>query len=144
MPFDDLIRVARLAVQLGGDPAELGLHRLAGGMSHDVFSPVDDPSVVAKVFSQATAADAAAREWTALVALAGARAGLAPGPLEFDGGTDGGDPVVVMAKVAGEAVTGDELRMQHVEAIGAAHRSVHGVVGGAAPRGVLHDGLLRA
>ena len=74
----DRVRAAVTAV--GVNPAVHGVARLSGGMSHDVFAPVDDSSLVAKVFQSADR-DGAEREWDALVALAGS--GLAPDPVHF-------------------------------------------------------------
>lgn len=44
------------------DPAEYGLARLSGGMTHDVLVPVDDPNLVVKVF-QAAERDGPKHEW---------------------------------------------------------------------------------
>ena len=141
MDHAELIRAARRVAAEDVDPHAEGLDRLTGGMSQDVFSPIDDPSVVAKVFD-AAGVEAAEREWAALVAIADAGGGLAPTPLRL--AREGGNPVVVMTRVAGAPLPGHALHVGHAEAIGAAHRRVHGVVVGAPPRDVPHAGLLLA
>ena len=134
---DDLVRAVRRVVGSPGcDPATHGLVRLEGGMSHDVFAPVDDAAVVAKAFTPETS-DAASREWAALVALAGR--GLAPEPVHLD---RAGDPVVVMSRLAGVSLPVEALGTEHAERLAAAHRTVHGLVVDGAPP--LHAGIWRA
>ena len=120
MPFQEIVRRARGAVEAtGGDSDELGLARLAGGMSHDVFAPLDRPDLVVKVF-QAAAQREANQEGEGLTLLA--TTGLAPAPVHRD--LDG-RPVVVMSRVAGTPLPAAALTEQHAAAIGAAHRRVH-------------------
>src|SRR5712692_10758200 len=123
MRLGDLIGSARAAVAAAGvDPAVHGFARLSGGMSHDVFAPIDDPSLVVKVFQPADR-DGPEREWDALVALAGS--GLSPEPVHFDAE----DPaVVVMTRVSGAPLSADALGAEHARVIGSVHRLVHRAV----------------
>lgn len=114
----DLVDRARRAV--GDDPGPFGLERLSGGMSHAVFGPVDDATLVVKVFASSTRQEPE-REWEALVAFGGS--GVAPEAVH----SDFGDPaVVVMTKVAGTSLPASSLGAEHARAIGEAHRRVHG------------------
>src|SRR5262245_61369441 len=122
MALDDLVGRARAAVDASDDPAVHGLTRLAGGMTHHVFAPLDDGQVVVKVF-RATTRDEPKREWDALVALAGS--GIAPEPVHFDAG----DPaIVVMTHVTGSALSAGAIGADHAREIGRVHRVVHGTV----------------
>jgi hypothetical protein len=134
----DLIGRARAAAAAAGvDPAAHGLARLSGGMSHDVFAPVDDPNLVLKVFRTADH-DEPEREWDALVALAGS--GLAPEPVHFDVG----DPaIVVMTRVGGSPLPSGALGAGHAHVIGTVHRLVHRTVP-RSRRPLPHSGVLGA
>lgn len=66
MPFGDLLGRARAAIAGSADPAQHGLTRMAGGMTHHVFAPLDDSNLVVKVF-QTTSRDEPEHEWDALV-----------------------------------------------------------------------------
>lgn len=135
--FDDLVRSARAAVAATDtDPAVHGLARLSGGMSHDVFTPVDDAGLVVKVF-QPSAREAPDREWSALVALAGS--GIAPEPVHFDAS---GRAVVVMTRVRGSVLSADALDGDHARMIGDIHRVVHRTEAG--PRRPPADAGVRA
>jgi aminoglycoside phosphotransferase (APT) family kinase protein len=125
MPFDDLVTRARAAVaSAGADPAQHGLALLTGGMTHHVFLPVEDPSLVVKVF-QSTDRNGPEHEWDALVALAGSR--IAPDPVHLDAG----DPaIVVMTRVPGSSLSADALGAEHAGMIGSVHRLVHAIVPG--------------
>lgn len=119
----DLVGRARAAVATpGADPALHGLSRLAGGMTHHVFAPLDDSNVVIKVF-QTTSRDEPEHEWDALVTLAGS--GIAPEPVHFDAG----DPaVVVMTRVSGSSLPAGSIGAEHARQIGRVHRLVHRMV----------------
>jgi thiamine kinase-like enzyme len=118
MHLGELVDRGRRAAS-GGDHAALGLEPLAGGMSHHVFAPLDEPALVVKVFGP-TAREKADREWEALVGLHGE--GIAPEPVHLD---PGDEPVVVMTRVAGTSRTATELAEQHAEILGRVHRRVH-------------------
>lgn len=122
----DLVARARAVASGSGlDPATHGFERLAGGMSHTVLSPIDDPALVVKVFTSA-ARQEPEREWEALVALSGS--GIAPEPVHVDAGGGAGDPAVVVMTMAGGASSpASELGEEHARAIGAVHRRVHDV-----------------
>src|SRR5688500_13624333 len=122
MRMGDLIGNARAAVaKRDSDPAVHGLERLTGGMSHDVFAPVDDPNLVVKVFHAADRAKAE-REWEGLVALAGS--GVAPEPVHVDVEL----ATVVMTRVSGSPLVAAALGAKHARVIGRMHRAVHGAV----------------
>jgi aminoglycoside phosphotransferase (APT) family kinase protein len=123
MRFGDLVGGARAAIAApSSDPAVHGLARLSGGMSHDVFAPIDDANLVVKVFRTA-AVDESEHEWDALVALAGS--GIAPEPVHFDAG----DPaVVVMTRVPGSSLLAGALDAEDARVIGSVHRLVHRTV----------------
>lgn len=131
----DLVRGARLAVA-GGDPARHGLARLSGGMSHDVFSPLDATALVAKVFEPA-GGDESDHEWAALVSLAGS--GIAPEPVHFD---DGVCAVIVMTRVFGSSLNAGALQLEHARLIGSSHRRVHEAV--PSSRQLTHSGVWAA
>lgn len=116
----DLVDRARAAV-FADDVRlpRLGLQRMSGGMSHAVFTPVDDSGLVVKVFTSALREEPE-REWEALVALADS--GIAPQPVHFD---DREAAVVVMTRVVGSALPAAALREKHALALGNAHRRVH-------------------
>jgi ABC-type glutathione transport system ATPase component len=80
VPSPELVDRARAAVT-AGDASSQGLTRLTGGISHDVFSPVEDGSVVVKVF-RTVDRDEQHREWAALLSLT--NSGVAPQPVHFD------------------------------------------------------------
>jgi aminoglycoside phosphotransferase (APT) family kinase protein len=120
MQVIDLVGRARAAVNAGGvDLSAQGLERLSGGMSHAVFVPIDDSSLVVKVFKAADRQEPE-REWEALVALAGS--GIAPEPVHFDAGDP---PVVVMTRMLGTSLSAGDLTAEHAGAIGSVHRRVH-------------------
>ena len=123
MSFGDLVGRARAAVAAASaDPAVHGLTRLAGGMTHHVFAPLDDPKLVVKVF-QTTSRDQPDHEWDALVTLAGS--GIAPEPVHFDAG----DPaIVVMTRVSGSSLSAGAVGAGHAREIGRVHRLVHRMV----------------
>ena len=120
MRMSDLVDRARAASNATGvsSPA-LGLERLWGGMSHAVFAPVDDPTLVVKVFTT-VAREEPEREWEALVTLAGS--GVAPEPVHFDAGDSA---VVVMTRVVGSSLPAGDLGDEHAAVIGSVHRRVH-------------------
>jgi hypothetical protein len=120
MRFGDLVSKARAAVSAaGGDPALHGLTRLAGGMTHHVFAPLDDTNLVVKVF-QTTSRDEPEHEWDALVTLAGS--GIAPEPVHYDAG----DPaIVVMTRVSGQSLSAGAIGAEHAREIGRVHCLVH-------------------
>lgn len=119
MSLDDLVGRARAAAaDTTRDPGQQGLLRLSGGMTHQVFAPEDDSSLVVKVFT-GPGRRAADNEWDALTALAGS--GVAPGPVRFDRDPR---PVVVMEHVHGSSLAGGALGPGHASAIGHAHRLV--------------------
>jgi len=120
--FGDLVGRARAAVAGSADLAQQGLTRMAGGMTHHVFAPLDDSNLVVKVF-QTTSRDEPQREWDALVTLAGS--GIAPQPVYFDAG----DPaVVVMTRVSGSSLPAGSIGPGHARQIGRVHRLVHRMV----------------
>ena len=122
MPFGDLLGKARAAIAGSADPAQHGLTRMAGGMTHHVFAPLDDSNLVVKVF-QTTSRDEPEHEWDALVTLAGS--GIAPEPVHFDAG----DPaVVVMTRVSGSSLPAGSIGAEHARQIGRVHRLVHRMV----------------
>jgi aminoglycoside phosphotransferase (APT) family kinase protein len=134
----ELIGRARAVVAAPGvDPSAHGLVRVPGGMTHDVFAPVDDPTLVVKVFRSADR-DEAEREWDALVALAGS--GVAPDPVRFDAGEPA---IVVMARVSGSPRSAGALDAEHARVIGRVHRLVHRAVP-RSPRPVTHAGVVAA
>lgn len=105
-------------------------------MTHSVFAPVEDPSLVVKVFQ--TRGPQSGHEWEALLALSGS--GIAPEPLHFGVG----DPsVVVMTRAAGSFLPADVLRSDHAQAIGSVHRLVHGTAL-QSPRPLVHSGVRAA
>ena len=123
MRFDRLLSSVRAAVASADiAPAEYGLSRLSGGMTHDVFVPVDSPNLVAKVF-QGARPDEPEQEWNALRTLAGS--GVAPDPVHFDRSSPA---VVVMTRVPGLALPAGALEEEHAHTIGRAHRLVHATV----------------
>lgn len=120
MHVTDLVSRARAAVNAGSvDPSSYGLERLPGGMSHTVFAPIDDSTLVVKVFTTVLREEPE-REWEALVALSGS--GVAPEPMHFDGGDSA---VVVMTRMSGSSLSAGELGAGHAAAIGNIHRRVH-------------------
>jgi aminoglycoside phosphotransferase (APT) family kinase protein len=123
MHLGDLVGRARLAVaSAGADPATHGLTRLAGGMTHHVFAPIEDSHLVVKVF-QTHEWDEPEHEWDALVALAGS--GIAPEPVHFDAAEPA---IVVMTRVPGSPLPADALGVHHARQIGQCHRLVHRTV----------------
>jgi aminoglycoside phosphotransferase (APT) family kinase protein len=134
----DAVERARAATATDDASASgLGLERLQGGMSHAVFSPMEDPALVVKVFRTSVRQEPE-REWEALVALAGS--GVAPEPVHFDAG----DPaVVVMTRVRGSSRPADELSETDAAILGRAHRQVHGR-GPKARRPLSHGGVRAA
>jgi hypothetical protein len=123
MHFGDLLGRARAATAAGtADPALHGLARLAGGMTHHVFAPLDDSNLVVKVF-HTTSRDEPKHEWDALVTLTGS--GITPEPVHFDAG----DPtIVVMTRVSGSSLPAGSLGAEHAREIGLVHRLVHRTV----------------
>ena len=123
MHFGDLLGRARAAVAAEtADPALHGLARLAGGMTHHVFAPLDDSNLVVKVF-HTTSRDEPKHEWDALVTLTGS--GITPEPVHFDAG----DPtIVVMTRVSGSSLPAGSLGAEHAREIGLVHRLVHRTV----------------
>lgn len=138
MRIQDLVGRARTAVSEGSpDPAAHGLIRLSGGMSHDVFAPIEETTVVVKAF-RTVDHDAPEHEWSALVALAGS--GIAPDPVHYDPG----DPaIIVMGRVFGSSLSSDALSVEHAARIGEAHLLVHQAVPWS-PRPMSHGGGVRA
>ncbi|HUP87319.1 MAG TPA: aminoglycoside phosphotransferase family protein [Acidimicrobiales bacterium] len=137
MSLTDLVDRARAAVHAGDvDPSARGLEPLTGGMSHAVFAPIDDPSLVVKVFKTCHRQEPE-REWEGLVALAGS--GLAPEPIHLDVGDS---TVVVMTRMIGASLSAGELHAAHAAAIGTVHRRVHGI--GSAPRRPVGHSWVRA
>ena len=123
MRFDRLLSSARAAVEsAGADPAEYGLSRVSGGMTHDLFVPVDSPNLVVKVF-QSAGRDEPELEWDALRTFAGS--GIAPDPVHFDRSSPA---VIVMTRVHGSALQAGALEQEHAHAIGSVHRVVHATV----------------
>lgn len=121
MSAKNLVDRARAALDEGdGSLSGLGLERLAGGMSHAVFAPIEDPALVVKVFAR-DLYEEPAREWEALVALAGS--GLAPEPVHYGAGSAA--TVVVMTRVTGVSLSAGELGERHAVLLGGAHRRVH-------------------
>lgn len=120
MPVADLIDRSRASVHAHGhDPAVQGLARLSGGMNHGVFTPLDDPGLVVKVFRTGDE-DEPEREWNALVTLTGT--GLAPEPVQFAAGRPA---IVVMTRLSGAPLAAAALATEHAHMIGSAHRLVH-------------------
>ena len=123
MRFDRLLSSARAAVESAdADPAEYGLSRLSGGMTHELFVPVDSPNLVVKVF-QSARRNEPEQEWDALRTLAGS--GVAPVPVHFDRSSPA---VVVMTRVPGSALQAGALEQKHAHSIGSVHRLVHATV----------------
>lgn len=120
MHLTDLVSSARAAVNGGSvHPSAYGLERLPGGMSHTVFAPIDDSTLVVKVFATVVREEPE-REWEALVALSGS--GIAPEPIHFEVGDSA---VVVMTRMSGSSLSAGELGAGHAAAIGNIHRRVH-------------------
>jgi hypothetical protein len=137
--IDDLVRRARAATSSPvGDPERFGLVRLDGGMTHDVFVPEADASVVLKVFRGGEDGTQSRNEWDALVALAGS--GIAPRPVHF---AHGDRPVVVMERALGSSVRDSAMAAGHASALGGAHRRVQDFAIDRSP-GIPHAGLLAA
>lgn len=135
MRIQDLIGRARTAVTEGRpDPLTHGLMRLPGGMTQDVFAPIDDSTLVVKVFRTGDH-DEPEHEWGALVALAGS--GIAPDPIHYD---PGNPAAVVMSRVFGSSLPSGALHAEHAWRIGAAHRLVHQAVPWS-PRPMSHRGV---
>src|SRR6266508_3195941 len=93
-----------------------------GGMTHDLFVPVDSPNLVVKVF-QTARRNEPEQEWDALGTLAGS--GVAPDPVHFDRSSPA---VVVMTRVPGSSLQAGALRQEHAHTIGSVHRLVHATV----------------
>ncbi len=106
-------------------------------MSHAVFAPVNDSTLIVKVF-KSVVHEEPEREWEALVAFSGS--GLAPEPVHFAAG----DPaVVVMTRVVGSSLLAGELGEAHAGVIGEMHRRVHRA-GPSSRRPISHPGVRAA
>lgn len=116
---DLVLRARTAASSVQPDLEKFGLIRLSGGMTHDVYVPIDEPSIVVKVFGASDAGPAEC-EWDALTVLGGT--GLAPRPIRYEAGEL---PSVVMERVPGSLLAADALDAGHAAAIGEAHRLVH-------------------
>ena len=128
MRFDRLLSSARAAVESAeADPAEYGLSRLSGGMTHDLFVPVDSPNLVVKVF-QTAGRNEPEREWDALETLAGS--GIAPDPVHFDRSSPA---VVVMTRASGSSLPAGALDCRRPSSGLRRSRAVEKVIVGPTP-----------